>query len=362
MNITFLIPDIHFGGGGERVTANMANHFAIKGDQVSIVSVSSRKTGNIFTIDPRVHIEYLNIELNSGLKFLRIIKSFFAVRSYFKKVSCQTFLLGIGTYPIVLVALLPRRGQLIKIGCQHGSYASVKHLWVILRWLFYRRLKAVVSLTEYDVLKLQKLNKTVFVIPNSVSFFPDQPAELQNKTILSIGRIDYPKGYDLMLEVFSHFCLGNKDWKLRIIGDGPLKATIRSIIVHKNLTDRVSVIPPTGSIEKEYLDASVYLMTSRTEGLPMVLLEAQACGLPIISFNCETGPSDIVNNGKDGYLVDNYNINEMNKKLIELCENTDKRKIFGQNARRNVRKFFPDQVFSKWETVFNKLVTDDINC
>lgn len=354
MYITFLVHDIHFGGGGERVTTNIANLFAARGDQVSIVSISTPQPGNIFTIDKRVSIKYLNINQDTGLNITLKIKSVFAVRSYFRKLNDQTFLLGIGTYPTLLVALLPSRNHIIKIGCQHGSFASVKYLWFILRWLFFRRLDGIVSLTNQDIPRLRKINKNVFVIPNSVSFYPDQPAELRNKIILSIGRIDFPKGYDLLLEVFSRFCHDNKDWKLRIVGDGPLEEKIRSSIVKKGLKERVSIIHSSNKIVEEYLNAAVYLMTSRTEGLPMVLLEAQACGLPIISFNCETGPSDIINNGKDGYLIDNYNIDEMKEKLNELCGDFEKRKSFGQNARNNVKKFFPDQVFHKWETLFNQ--------
>ncbi len=354
-HIIFLVHDIHFGGGGERVTANMANHFAVNGDRVSIVSVSTQKTGNIFQIDTRVNIDYLNSDQHSGLNIIRKIESFLAVRSYFRKTKNRTFLLGIGTYPTLLAALLPYNDQIIKIGCQHGSYSSVKHIWHIMRRLVFRRLTAVVSLTTYDVTKLRGLNKNIYVIPNSVSFFPDKPAELLNKTILAIGRIDFPKGYDLLLEVFSRFCVVNKDWKLRIIGDGPLKESISRFISVKNLTNRVVIIPSSRRIEQEYLDASVYLMTSRTEGLPMVMLEAQACGLPILSFNCETGPADIITNGEDGYLIDNYNIDEMVTKLLELCSDLPKRQEFGMNARTNVRKFFPVQVFEKWETLFNQL-------
>jgi amylovoran biosynthesis glycosyltransferase AmsD len=352
MHITFLVHDIHFGGGGERVTVNMANHFADKGNEVTIVSLTTRKNENIFNIDSRVNIDYLNIKLYSGLKIIRKIESYFAVKRFFHKVNCQTFLLGIGNYPTLLATLLPTNEQLIKIGCQHGSYASVKHMWVILRWLLFRKLNAIVSLTEYDVPKLRKLNKNVWVIPNSITFYPDKPAELKNRIILSVGRIDFPKGYDLLIEMFGRFCLINKDWKLRIIGDGPLKETIRRIISDKKLTERVSIIASSNKIIEEYLNASVYLMTSRTEGLPMVLLEAQGCGLPIISFNCETGPSDIINNGIDGYLIDNYDIDKMNHKLTELCSDSNRRREFGQNARKNAEKYFPEKVFFKWEALF----------
>lgn len=355
MHITFLVHDIHFGGGGERVTANMANHYVEKGDQVAIVSIAAPNPQNVFTIDRRVSIQYLNINPNKGLNIIRKIKSVFAVRHHFRKTDNLTFLLGIGTYPMLLAALLPEKDPIIKIGCQHGSYASVKHIWFILRWILFRRLDAVVSLTNYDLPKLTKLNKNSFVIPNSIIFLSDQPALLQNKTILSIGRMDHAKGYDLLLEVFSHFCEANKEWKLRIIGDGPLRKSILDLITNKKLSGRVSIIPSSSEIEQEYLDASIYLMTSRTEGLPMVLLEAQACGLPVISFNCETGPSDIINDGIDGYLIDNFDIDKMTQKLSELCNDNDKRKVFGQNARINVKKFFPEPIYKKWNALFEQL-------
>ncbi|MEI6679466.1 MAG: glycosyltransferase family 4 protein [Mariniphaga sp.] len=355
MNIAFLVHDIHFGGGGERVTVNMANYFATKGDEVTIVSISTRKTVSIFQINTLVHIDYLDIDQDSGNNLIRKIQSVFAVTKYFTKISDPIFILGIGTYPTLLAALLPKRENQIKIGCQHGSFASVKYLWSFLRRLFWRRLNMVVSLTGYDVPKLLKLNKNVCVIPNSVSFFPELPAALRNNTILSIGRIDYPKGFDLSLEVFSHFCLLNEDWKLRIIGDGPLRKTIEATIKREGLTERVSILPSTDKIVEEYLNASVFMMTSRTEGLPMVLLEAQACGLPIVAFDCETGPSEIVTNNENGYLIADYNIEKMSQQLAELASDFDKRKEFGENARNNVRKFFPDQVFAQWERLFEQL-------
>jgi amylovoran biosynthesis glycosyltransferase AmsD len=357
MNITFLVHDIHFVGGGERVTANMANHFIAKGDQVSIVSLSVPKSGNAFNILEQVKIDYLNIPQDYGVRLIRKIQSAIAVRRYFRNVNQQSFILGIGTYPAILVALVPAKKQIIKIGCQHSSYSSVKYFWFILRWLLFRRLDAVVSLTQYDLPKLQRLNKNVYVIPNSVTFYPEHPADLQNKIILSIGRIDYLKGYDLLMEVFSRFCSDNKEWKLRIVGEGPMCKTVRKLVDSKGLTDRISILPKSDTVIYEYLNASVFLMTSRSEGLPMVLLEAQACGLPAIAFNCETGPHEIINNGKDGYLIDNYNIDEMSKKLSELCDDINKRKEFSINARENMQRFFPGQIYGKWEALFTRLQT-----
>lgn len=355
MQIIFLVPDLHLCGGGERVSTLLANHFVSRGNGVTILSVATSGTEQRFAIDTRVRIEYLNIELKSGLRILRKIESLLALRKYFKTVNGPTFLLGMGNYPILLAASLPRKTQIKTIGCQHGSYASVKYIWAILRWLIFRRLDAVVSLTNRDLPKLKRHNANVWVIPNPITFYPERPAGLQNKIILSVGRIDFSKGYDLLLEVFERFCRVNKDWKLKIIGDGPLRTFIEKSISNKGLTDRISILPATKKIEDEYLNASVYLMTSRTEGLPMVLLEAQACGLPIIAFDCETGPAEIVTHGENGYLIEANNLEVMSKRLLELCADPLKRKAFGKNARESVKHFFPDAVFGKWDELFESI-------
>lgn len=354
-HITFLISDIHFGGGGERVSTNMANYFVSQGNAVSIVSISHPKPHNSFFIDKHVKIDYLNINLNSRYKLLGKIESIFAVRKYFSLVKSKTFVLAIGTYPALLLAMLPNLDCLIKIGCQHNSYSATKHLWFIFRFILFRRLNCLISLTSYDAPKLKKLNKKVFIIPNSIFFSPDEPAKLENKTILSIGRLDYLKGYDLLIEMFERYCTLNKDWKLRIIGDGPLLNQIKKIILEKGLSKRISLITKSNAIMDEYLDASIYVMTSRSEGLPMVLLEAQAFGIPIVAFDCETGPSEIIQNGINGYLISNFDIEAMIEKLTELCNDPFKRLEFGRNSLENIKRFNPEEIFNKWELVFREL-------
>jgi len=265
-------------------------------------------------------------------------------------------ILGIGTFPSLILAMMPGKKNLKTIGCQHNSYSFARHIWSFLRKLFFHRLSAVVSLTEHDLPKLKKLNKNSFVIPNSVSFFPEQPAKLENKIILAIGRMDYNKGYDLLLDVFSKLTVAHPDWSLRIIGNGPLKEKIISRIETAGLKDRVEILSPTNRIIDQYLDASIYLMTSRAEALPMVLLEAKACGLPVVSFNCETGPSDIINNDKDGYLIECFDVELMTEKVSALCSDTELRRQFGTRGRENIEKFLPEIIAQKWETLFQKLI------
>ena len=351
MNITFLIRDLHYGGGGERVAVNLANYFAEQGYQVKIVTIAAPEKENIFHTDQRIQIDYLNADFKKGLKFLQQIKAVFAVRNYFSANRQPGLILGIGTYANFSLAFVPKNSR--RIGCQHCSFNSLSRKWRILGKLFFRKLYAIVSLTEEDVPNWRKFNKNIAVIPNAVSFYPDNAATLENKLILSVGRIDYLKGYDLLLDVFEKISKINKDWKLRIIGEGPSENQIKKRIESSGLQERIEIVPPTRDILNEYMNASLCVMTSRSEGFPMVLLEAKACGLPTVSFDIKTGPSEIIRDGIDGYLISAFDVDEMADRLLELTNDESKRKSFGLNAREDVKRFLPQMVGEKWKLMVN---------
>lgn len=333
----------------------MANHYAIRGREITLLSVGKPEENFRFAIEPAVEVAYLNIFLGNRAKLIRKLQAFWAARNYFQKQKLMpdkngpVVLLAIGNFPIILASLLSGNSQLKRIGCLHFPYKSIIHFWKFLRWLCYRRMDVLVSLTHRDVPQLQKHHPIVKVIPNPVSFFPDQPAKLNNKLLLAVGRIDYPKGYDLMIEAFGLFCQKNSGWQLKIIGDGPSKPMIERVAKEKGIDTRITFSPATDQIEQEYLAASIFLMTSRSEGLPMVLLEAQACGLPIVAFDCETGPAEIIHHGEDGYLIPPNNFGEMSDRLLELAADFDRRKAFGAKARENVKRFLPDEIFKQWD-------------
>jgi glycosyltransferase involved in cell wall biosynthesis len=353
--ILFLIRDIAFGGGGERVAVNLANYFADHGYVVSIVTIAVPQTENIFILNEGIKVVHLNVNFKKGFNLFQKIRSISRVNQYFKKNNKPGIILGIGTYPNLLLSLTSGNLKFKKIGCQHCSYDSLNLKW---RWLgqtFFQRLNALVSLTEADVPNWRKMNSCIHVIPNAYSFFPDEPASLDHKVLLSIGRIDFSKGFDLLLEVFEKFAETNKDWQLRIVGDGPMKKKIARTIFKKNIGQRIEVKAPTKNILEEYRDASVYVMTSRSEGLPMVLLEAKACGLPLVSFNIKTGPPEIIRHEKDGFLIERFDIRQMANKLTELCQDISKRKMFGAEARKDIRRFSPELVGKKWEDLFREI-------
>lgn len=355
LNIVFLVHDIHYGGGGERVTTNLANYFVENGYNVKIVSVSPSNTTNIYAINKRIGIEHLDINFNTGSNIIKKIFSIFKVNTHFKNYKGKTIILGIGNYPSLLLSFLPKRKHIKTIGCQHLAYSGIKNIWAILRMFLFRRLDYVVSLTKSDLSKFKKVNKNSIVIPNSNLLISEQTARLKNKRILFIGRMVPDKGYDILLKVLKKVNEVHADWDFRIIGDGPLKNKILKEIELSGIKEKISWLPATELIIEEYLNSSIYLMTSRTEGLPMVLLEAQACGLPIVSFNCETGPAEIVIDNENGFLIDCFDIEKMVQKICLLCSDYDLRTKFGKNAVENVKKFSPEAINSKWETLFRKI-------
>lgn len=359
MNIALLLENIYFMGGGERVASNMANYFtSVLNIDVSIICLSSEKNKAIFPLNEKIVIQFIGINDDRFFtKYFNRLKAILKLKAFFKK-NDYDIIIGIGTYPNILLAITGARNKMKIIGCEHNSFTSVSFLWSKLRVVFYPKLESVVSLTQKDLSKLSALNNNVWVIPNSNSMLVKEYSKLNKKQILSIGRFSYQKGYDLMIEVIHKFCEIEKGWTFKIIGDGPLRNKIEKQIKKRGLSNWVKIFPPTTDIFPEYLSSSVFLLTSRYEGLPMVLLEAQALGLPMISFNCDTGPSDIITHGIDGYLIDCFQIDEMVNALLDLTSDHLRLKSFSSKAIENSKKFSDKIIYEKWQSLFQELLKE----
>lgn len=217
------------------------------------------------------------------------------------------------------------------------------------------RFDRFVVLTKEDSQNWEGLDNLV-VISNARTFEAAEPAPLKNKTVLAVGRLCYQKGFDRLVEVWDKVASQVPDWKLEIIGGGEDEEKLRHYIESKGLADRIIIrSAKSDEMPKIYRDASIYVMTSRYEGLPMALLEAQAVGLPIVSFDCKCGPKDIVTDGEDGYLVNEGDIDTMAQRLIRLMTDEDLRIEMGANAFRNSDRFSESVVMLQWLDLFNNV-------
>ncbi|WP_338433729.1 glycosyltransferase family 4 protein [Campylobacter vicugnae] len=220
--------------------------------------------------------------------------------------------------------------------------------------------KNIVLLSNHDIdkFKTKYPNANFYIIPNFLPNISNLNTNYSQKVVVSVGRLSKEKGFLRLIDIWkliqdsSEF----KDWKLHIVGDGELKEKIENKIKDLNLTNSIILKPFTKDVESEYLSASIYAMTSHFEGLPMVLIEAQSYALPTISFDIATGPRDIIEDEKSGYLIKDNDLNEYATKLKTLMQDESLRAKMGAKSKEIVKsKFSKEVVMKQWMELFERL-------
>ena len=199
--------------------------------------------------------------------------------------------------------------------------------------------------------------KNLAVIPNPLSFYPSEISSLKNKTVIAVGKHCYQKSYDRLLESWQIILKKNPDWRLKIYGKIDENVGLLALAKKLKIESSVDFFPPEKDIQQKYLESSIFVLSSRFEGFGMVIIEAMACGLPTVSFDCPCGPKDIIANNVDGFLVKNGDIQTFSEKINLLIENENLRQEFGKNAKQNVKRFLPENILEKWDNLFKSLVS-----
>ena len=253
----------------------------------------------------------------------------------------------------VVALALPRSVK--KIGWEHIEYGEARASWRWIRSKAYRYLDAVVSLTQEDCLAYKLISRRVCCIPNYVEAVDRSPPVARENILLTVGHLISRKGIDRLLWALKQPLQENPSWKLVVVGGGEKGHAdwgyldwVSTLMQLLQLQDRVEFYPATDKINEWYRRASIYVMGSRSEGLPMVLIEAKAHGLPIVSFDCPTGPKEIIHSGVDGFLVDNdsYAFGEGVSSLMRDAELRDR---MGTAGVKDVeRRFLMHPVIQEW--------------
>ena len=218
-----------------------------------------------------------------------------------------------------------------------------------------QRLESLVVLTKKDKDSWLELNN-VQVIPDPLSFHPSSISPLSNKRVIAVGRYSHEKGYDLLLSAWRMVSDTCKDWKLEIFGDGDhssLDVLLDQLQIDK---PRCVLHGRTSDVEEEYLDSSIFVCSSRFEGFGMVILEAMACGLPVISFDCPWGPGSIISDGVDGYLVNNGDVKSLAEKIIFLIYSEEEKVRVAKNALKKSSQYSIDTIALQWKNLFDTLM------
>lgn len=226
---------------------------------------------------------------------------------------------------------------------------TTRSKWILME-LLAKKFSKFVVLTEGNKKEWQSL-RNLEVIPNPLSFYPAESSAVEEKTVICVGKISYQKGQDLLVQAWEKVWEKHPDWKLELYGYANENFLSTDILKQKNIHH----FPPEKNIMDKYLSSSIYVMSSRFEGFGMVLIEAMACGVPCVSFNCNYGPSDIIRNEKDGLLVKKEDIEGLSSKLLLLIENNRLRHEYGRMAKLNVKRFEQNVIAKKWDDLFQNL-------
>jgi glycosyltransferase involved in cell wall biosynthesis len=357
MKISFLATDIRNSAGTERVTVNLCNHFASEGHEVAIYSLSSGSGVPFFDLDERVKLVHLGLagyheDKNRLSRLGKKVANTLKARAAIRRMKAD-ILVGTGKHLNIYLVLFATPGIEV-IGCEHFAHnVSMSPLVRRVRDSLYRKLKKLVVLTEYDRLYYSGKGIDTVVCPNGITHFPEGPSVLSQRRVLAVGRHTNQKQFDKLIRIWSKVRPGFPDWRLRVVGDGPLFDYCRGLSEELMVKDSVEFLPATKEIEREYLAASIYAMTSKYEAFPMVLLEAMSFGIPCVSFDCDTGPRDIIRNGEDGFLVPMDSEDEFCGKLSALMGKGDMRIEMGAAARRNIRRYNFESWVNKWDMILN---------
>ncbi|MGU5711470.1 glycosyltransferase family 4 protein [Aeromonas caviae] len=356
--VCFFIGNMNNVGGTERVTSVIANELQELGYHIHILSLQCGELP-FFNLSPSIHVDQLFNMPGRGI--FRLPLAIIKLRHYLKK---NKFDVLINVESMLVIYSMPAvLGMNIRNICwEHFNYnidlgKSIRRVARKLAALF---TDDIITLTERDKmlwLSKAKCSANITAIPNPVTIkYPNSINFKKKKIFLAVGRLTYQKGFDLLLQAWSSVAVDNPDWHLRIVGDGEDKTDLERMCRELNIINSVQFIPKTNNIAEHYMQASFFIMSSRFEGLPLVLIEAQAYGLPIVSFDCDTGPSEVVINNKTGWLctpLDHKELSQLISKAIALRYNSEKYECFCVESMKNANSFAVSKIIDKWMVLLN---------
>lgn len=360
LNVCFLSGDISRTGGTERVLSIIANELSKKDDKfnIHILSITNESNSSYFTLNKNIKTERIlkSKDVNFKKHYFKVVKG---IRQYIKKNKIDILIdVEVIASLFSIPATLFTKTRLIT--WEHFNFYedNGSSLRVFSRKLISRFSDCIITLTEQDkinYLNNLKIKGKIDFIYNPIENGDRISCDIKAKQLISVGRLTYQKGFDMLCEIAKEVLKDNPDWKWIILGDGEDKEKLESKIKEYNLQGKLILKGKVSNVEDYYKNSSLYVMTSRFEGLPMTLLEAKSYKLPIVSFNCLTGPSEIVRNNINGFLIETGNVAAMVNKIGILLSDINKREDFSNKSNLDIEKFRLKPIVDKWENILINL-------
>lgn len=360
----------------ERVLANKANFLAEHGYEIYIVTSDQMDRMPFYPLDDRIQQIDLNInyQKNNNQSFINKLKHYpvkqkkhrRALEALLDRIKPDITISMYGNEVSFLWKIKDRSRKFLEIHFsrykrllyQRKGLFRLADLWLTyVDYQLVKRYEKFIVLTAEDCADWGSLPNIV-VIPNAVTALNTVPSLLNSKSVSAIGRYDFQKGFDLLIYAWEKVASTFPDWVLTIYGDGELKTAYETQIEALNLKGKIKLMPATKEISKVYQNTSILALSSRYEGLPMVLLEGMSVGLPIVAFACKCGPRDLIEHGKNGFLVKPGDIDQLAENIRLLINNEALRTAMGKEALYKVKNYQPDYIMNKWIKLFESKAND----
>jgi glycosyltransferase involved in cell wall biosynthesis len=359
MKILYITTRIDGMGGLQRVVSDRLNYWTQHTDLEITLITSNSKQENIY------------FPLHSSIKTIDISPSEKPLFSFFKYKKQLQNIFKKGDFDLVLVSdnglksvfipyLLNKKTKIIYE--RHVSKtATIQSASSLLRWFkvpqlllhfLTKRYSCIVTLTDSEHSYWNHPN--LVTIPNPISFQPLLQSNYNSKKVIFVGRHSYQKGLDYLIFIWKKIHREFPDWHLDIYGSFSNEISVSEWIEQNSLYSSVTLHQPVSNIFEKYSEASILLMTSRFEGFGLVLVEAMACGVPCVAFDCPTGPSEIIQNGENGFLIPCFEEEEFVKQAKKLLTDEHLRKAMAKKAFQSVEKFQREKIMQQWEELLQK--------
>lgn len=377
MRIAYCIQGLFRTGGIERVVSTKANYWVQHGHEVCIITTDQRGHQPAFDLDSRIRLVDLdlNYEADNQLGRFKRLKALYAKRSEHKHrlekvlrefkpdITVSTFFQDAPILPSIQdgskkvlelhssmyrrVFMYPKEQKLMRL---LGYY----RIWLDKRLA--KRYDRFVVLTQEDLGYWGHIPH-ITAIPNPSPFnIVSQGSKEVRKKVLAVGRYEYEKNFTTLISLWASISPLFPGWELEILGDGPLRPKLQEQVASLGLHDSVKLPHTTSDIMSHYRSSSLVTLLSEYEGLPMVLVEAQTMGLPIVAYACKCGPRDIVTDGLDGYLVSQGNEEVLANRLQELMQDSQLRESMARAALKSSERYSLQSVMALWERLFIALI------
>ena len=382
MKLLYILGNIINKAGVERIMTQKINYLAETGHDISLLTTDQNNQPLSFPISKNVH--YLSVSApipsRTDYSFFKWLSSFYNARSLFSKVINSIVIEELPdiiictTYSFDVLDILTRichkkhikliiesHIQLTNVFMQQRlAYNSILSFYgkihdnYILQHI--RKASMLVCLTNEDMKSWRKLHiDNVYVIPNMITIQPPVTIDYSIKRVIAVGRYSDQKGFDMLIKAWGKLSPKYKDWHLYIFGNED-RAPYEEMAKTEKCQDTCHCMPVTEDIAAEYGKSSIFVMSSRYEGMPLALIEAMSSGLACVSFNCPNGPSDIINDGTDGFLAKNGDIDDLAAKIEYLICNESLRNQIGIRAKQNIERYSPDAIMQQNILLYNRIL------